>query len=112
MHILHTYWTVGKTSSKNGISRQQEILSQGDPRRMDSRNFPSHSPVIDEPPQMKTTDFIHMANSEYGRSVTSAEKKRIAQTTRCKGSDSLRRLPCHNRLDTPVDPMHLIKKHC
>ena len=88
----------------------RRFLSQDDPRRMDSRNFPSHSSANDEPPQMKTTDFVGMANCEYETSLTSAEKKRIAQRTGCKGSYSLRRLPFHDHLlDTPVDPMHLIK---
>ena len=37
-------------------------------------------------------------------------KKDIALETGCKGTYALRRLPNHDRyLNTPVEPMHLIK---
>ena len=55
--------------------------------------------------------FLDSANGKVDSAITTKKKKkRITRKTGCKGSYALRRLPHHERfLNTPVEPMHLIK---
>ena len=73
-------------------------------------NFPSQAPESDPSPELKTMAYVDKANKEYESLSTVAEKKIKAQSTGCKGTYALRSLSHHDRiLDTPIDPMHLIK---
>ena len=60
-------------------------------------------------PELKTISFIDKANREY-ESATTSDRSKIAKRTGCKGTYASCSLSGHDRLlDTPVDPMHLIK---
>ena len=60
--------------------------------------------------------YVIEANEKYEEAADNQEKCALAQETGCKGSYSFSKLPLHDRiLDTPVDPMHLVKnivEHC
>lgn len=61
-------------------------------------------------PEMKTTQYVATANAKYSAATTNVERKELVQVTGCKGVSPLSKLPLHERiLNTPVDPMHLIK---
>lgn len=63
-----------------------------------------------KPPKFKTTQYVAKANSKYAAATTKAKRKELVQVTGCKGACPLSKLPLHERiLNTPVDPMHLIK---
>ena len=88
----------------------RRFLEPDDQLRTESTVFPNQSSDFTHPPMLKDLDFIDKANSDYELAPTRADKKRLAQSTGCKGVYSLRRLPSHERiLGTPVEPMHLIK---
>ena len=58
----------------------------------------------------KTMEYINSANKRYELATTRKEKYLIAKETGCKGQYVLKELPDHDKLlDTPVEPMHLIK---
>ena len=74
----------------------------------DKRGFPSATHK--KRPAPKTMEFVNKANGEVAAASTAAERKRVYQSTGCKGPYSLSRLPNHDRyLNTPVEPMHVIK---
>lgn len=87
-----------------------------DPLRCDHINFPNKKTDKSGPPAIKTTKYVDDANHAYTRAKDNKERCSLAQETGCKGSYSFRILPLHERiLDTPVDPMHLVKniaEHC
>ena len=88
----------------------RRFLPQNDTQRTDCANYPSQTAETDTPPPMKTMEYIDKANDAYDALDDPAERKSLARTTGCKGTYSLRRAASHNRvLDTPVDPMHLLK---
>ena len=87
----------------------RRFLPLNDPLRKARAGFPSKRkpPPL---PSMKNQDYIDKSNKKYDNSKSKNEKKRIATQTGCKGNYALRRLPGHNRfLNTPPEPMHLIK---
>ena len=73
-----------------------------------TENFPTGT--FTDTPQPKTMAFVDEAIGKVVGTTSNAQKKEILQSTGCKGPYSLRRLPYHNRyLNTPVEPMHVIK---
>ena len=75
----------------------------------DRSNFP-HKTDPAKAPDLKTTAYINKANGKYASSSTTAEQKKIAKKTGCKGIYAFRSLSGHDRIrDTQVDPMHLFK---
>lgn len=92
------------------------FLKKDDDLRNDTSNYPSKSIDSSSPPKLKTTEYVNDANQKYVAAHTSTERKELAQQTGCKGPCVLEKLPFHDRLlNTPVDPMHLIKNivsHC
>ena len=88
----------------------RRFLDPDHPIRKESAGFPDQSSDLTPPPILKTLEFVDKANSEYEMAPTKASKKRLAQISGCKGVYALRRLPSHERiLNTPVEPMHLVK---
>lgn len=86
-----------------------QFLQDFDPLHEDRKNFPNK---VDprKSPATKTMAYVKEANERYSAATTAKEAKVIAQETGCKGSYALQQLPGHDRiLNTPVDPMHLIK---
>lgn len=92
------------------------FLTNEDPLRRDRTNFPTKNTDDRAPPVIKTTKYVDDANAAYTKAKSKQERCELAQQTGCKGSYSFRILPLHKRiLDTPVDPMHLVKniaEHC
>ena len=85
-------------------------MEEDDPLRCDKKNFPDKEEDHSKPPELKTTQYVAKANAEYAAATTMAERKELVQVTGCKGVCPLSKLPLHERiLNTPVDPMHLIK---
>lgn len=85
-------------------------LPQGDPLRMDALNFPSKGVCTSPPPSSKTQEFVDQANGQYLSTTNKEARTTLTQRTGCKGSYALRRLPHHDRhINTPVEPMHLVK---
>lgn len=77
--------------------------------RTTHQNFPSKT-VPDQPPTSKTMEFISDKIDALSEPLTNRERKQIVQSSGCTGDYSLRRLPHHDRfINTPVEPMHLIK---
>ena len=75
----------------------------------DKVNFPSKENSC-QPLSKKTMNYMNLANERYDHARTSGMRKRIVRKTGCKGAYILWKLPHHERyLDTPVEPMHLIK---
>lgn len=90
--------------------RNRCFLQEDDTLRLDEHNLPDRKKDLSISPELKTTQYVAKANAEYSAAVTNVERKRLAQVTGCKGLSPLRKLPLHERiLNTPVDPMHLIK---
>ena len=88
----------------------RKFLPVSDPERTDTKNYPCQCVETMAPPNLKSMEYVDQANSQYDRATSTAEKKRLAQATGCKGTYSLRRASSHDRiLNTPVDPMHLVK---
>ena len=78
-------------------------------QRTDSKNYPSQATDTALPPVIKTMEFIDKANKDCDE-ASGVKRKTLVQRTGCKGAYALRRAFLHNRiLDTPVDPMHLVK---
>lgn len=64
----------------------------------------------DDAPELKTQDYVDRANKVYKSLDTERAQTDMAQTTGCTGSSAFDPLPHHDRyLNTPVEPMHLIK---
>ena len=75
----------------------------------DKVNFPSKENSC-QPLSKKTMKYMDLANERYDHARASEIRKRIVRKTGYKGAYILRKLPHHERyLDTPVEPMHLIK---
>lgn len=84
------------------------FLPRIDSLRTTHKNFPSKS-VPDHPPSPKTMDFVSDKITDLSKPMISRERKDMLQNSGCTG-DYLRRLPFHDRfLNTPVEPMHLLK---
>lgn len=87
----------------------RRFLPLDDVQRTDSKNYPSQATDTALPPVIKTMEFIDKANKDYDK-ASGVKRKTLVQRTGCKGAYALRRAFLHNRiLDTPVDPMHLVK---
>ena len=87
----------------------RRFLAAGDPLRKQDTKFPSRK-APEEPPRLKNMKYVKKANERYEAAQTAIKKKLIAQKTGCKGCYTLERLPYHDRiLNTPTEPMHLIK---
>ena len=88
----------------------RRFLPPSDPLRRDFVSFP-HKRVCNElSPQLKTQEYVDKQNQEYMRLETSRARSTYAQGTGCTGASTLRTVPFHDRhLNTPVEPMHLIK---
>ena len=85
----------------------RQFLSPSDPLNRDIGIFQERS---NSTTKLKTIKYIDEANGKYAATTTNAERLPLQQDTGCKGLYALRRLPGHDRLlNTPVDPMHLIK---
>lgn len=87
----------------------RSFLPCTDPLRQNHAKFPSKK-KIPKLPCAKDQSYVDKSNKLYDAAKTSRERKTISQRTGCKGSYALRNLPNHDRhLNTPVEPMHLIK---
>ena len=77
--------------------------------RASNKNFPKKY-VPKAQPRPKTMQFFDESLSALSASSTVQERKDVVKGSGCTGDYALRRLPYHDRyLDTPVEPMHLIK---
>ena len=91
--------------------KHRSFLPQDDLLRLSDSGFPNKRNKL-AAPVMKSKDYIDNANAKYESASSAVEKKAILQEIGCKGTYSLNRLPDHSRLySTPVEPMHLFKKH-
>ena len=89
--------------------QHRSFLPKDDGLRTIHNNFPSTS-VLDEPPAAKSMSFIRDQIENLKKSLTSEEEKDIKRSSGCTADYALRRLPLHDRyLNTPVEPMHLLK---
>ena len=87
----------------------RSFLPSIDRLRTDHKGFPTKE-VADKPPQAKTMEYIEKAISDVAKAPSAKERKEAIQICGCTGDYSLRRLPNHNRyLNTPVEPMHVLK---
>ena len=88
----------------------RRFLSSGDALRLDITRFP-HKQVCDkEAPMSKTQEYVDRENKAFKSKGFVKEKRGYAQKTGCTGKTPLRKLPHHDRhLNTPVEPMHVIK---
>lgn len=99
-----------KPLSKMVCLHHRSFLPNTDILRLNQRDFPS-SKCTDIKP--KTQAFVERANGEISAASTAIAKKMASKGTGCKGPYSLRRLPHHGRhLNTPIEPMHLLKNAC
>ena len=98
-----------KILSKMVYLGHRSFLPAGDPLRHVKAGFPNnHKPR--KAPSIKNQEYIDKSNEKYENAKSSRQRKAIARRTGCKGSYALRKLPNHDRyLNTPVEPMHLIK---
>ena len=68
------------------------------------------STVPDELSLPKTMDFVCKTIASLSAPLTTRERKDVTQSSGCTGDYSLRLLPfCDWYLNTPVEPIHLIK---
>lgn len=87
----------------------RSFLPADDSLRTDHRNFPSMT-VLKQPPAAKSMLFVQKQIDSLNASATPQERKEIKQSSGVISDYSLRRLPFHDRyLNTPVEPMHLLK---
>ena len=70
----------------------------------DNGGFPSATHK--KRPAPKTMELVNKANGEVAAASTDAERKRVYQSTGCKGPYSLGRLPNHDRYTStpPLNP--------
>ena len=95
--------------SKMVYLNHRSFLPSSDPLRRQTVNFPSKKKRL-QMLRIKNQAYIDKSNEKYDSAKSDSEKKRISRATGCKGSYALRKLPNHDRyLNTPVEPMHLIK---
>ena len=88
----------------------RRFLPTIDALRTDNKNFPNKSVPESQPPQSKTMKFVDDAIEEVLSAKTKREKKTTLQKVGCRGPYSFRRIAFHDRfLNTPVEPMHVIK---
>ena len=98
-----------KTLKKMVYPGNRRFLPQNDRQRTNVRSYPSQAADARPPPQIKTMQYIDEANEKF-ETTSGVERKDLVQKTGCKGAYSLQRASSHNRvLDTPSDPMHLVK---
>ena len=87
----------------------RSFLPNVDHLRVEHKGFPKKS-VPDNPPFPKTADYVKDKIDRLSKPLTAQERKELVQSCGCTGDFSLRRLPGHDRyLNTPVEPMHLLK---
>ena len=66
--------------------------------------------VPKSPPTIKTMSYVDTMIGKLTAASSNDERKQIVRQSGCTGVYSLRKLPNHDRyLNTPVEPMHLIK---
>lgn len=88
----------------------RRFLSPDSNFRCDKDNFSNKGTNYLLPPLLKTTAFVKMANDIYAATEGARNRTLILQQSGCKGPYALQRAPYHERiLNTPVDPMHVIK---
>ena len=104
------FCTHSKILQKIVYPGNRRFLPPNDVQRTNCSSYPSQAVDANAPPEIKTMGYIDKANKEYEAASDAAEKKRFVQEKGCKGTYSLRHASSHNHiLDTPVDPMHLVK---
>lgn len=87
----------------------RRFLLATDELRNDTDNFP-HMEEYRSPPSLKTMDYVDECNAKYDATLSATKRKKIAQSSGCKGACALRVLPNFDSLNqVPVEPMHLIK---
>lgn len=85
------------------------FLPKIDTLQSSHKNFPKKYVPKDQP-RPKTMDFVVETLTGLSASITVQERKDVVKSSGCTGDYALRRLPYHDRyLDTPVEPMHLVK---
>ena len=86
------------------------FLPQADPLRSDRTRFPCKQVCLRTTPEKKTQRYIDLANAKLLSVQTAKARVQLTRETGCTGLSSLRKLPYHDRhLNTPVEPMHLVK---
>lgn len=99
-----------KALDKMVYLEHRQFLPASDPLRLDFIEFPHKQVCHKATPEPKTQQYVDKENEQYMLLDSVKEKKLYAQKTGCTGSTPLRALPHHDRyLNTPVEPMHLIK---
>ena len=87
----------------------RSFLPSIDHLRVNHRGFPAKKVSV-EPPQAKTMEYIEEKIASVAEAQSVTERKQVIKSCGCTGDYSLRRLPNHDRyLNTPVEPMHLLK---
>ena len=88
----------------------RKYLPKDSAHRRNKVDFPSKAVEHTAPPKNKIMEYIDKANKDYELATTASERKCLTQISGCKGTYALRAIEGHDRvLDTPVDPMHVIK---
>ena len=86
------------------------FLPPEDPLRSDRTRFPCKHVCLRTAPEKKTQQYVDLANAKLLSVETAKARIQLTQETGCTGLSALRKLPHHDRhLNTPVEPMHLVK---
>lgn len=89
--------------------KHRSFLPASDELRSTNSGYPNRREKL-ENLVMKTTEYVNEANTKYAAATSKSERIELTQSTGCKGTYSLSRLPNHDRLMcTPVEPMHVLK---
>ena len=85
----------------------RSCLPSIDHLRINHKGFSSKKVAV-KPPQAKTMEYINEKIDTVAKAQSAHEQKQVS--CGCTGDYSLRRLPNHDGyLNTPVEPMHLLK---
>ena len=87
----------------------RSFLPAIDKLRLNKKSFASPNDVP-KSPTIKTMNYVDSVIGKLTAASSNNERKQIVRQSGCTGVYSLRKLPNHDRyLNTPVEPMHLIK---
>lgn len=72
--------------------RNRCFLERDNPLRKDKRNFPHKVVDRNDPPEMKSMEYVDNACKNYSAATTKKKRKEVFQATGCKVTYALRRL--------------------